>query len=396
MDRKKRRFVFINLHGNEFLVKTLNKIIFGQSVAVKHRYLLEYLLDRDDIEVCSFMTIRGLSLSYTTQNRFLQSFRFLEHKLAMKKNGFAERGIKVISDIKDLRPDDILIAYSYYGSTQLCLNEIPDCKRVICQIHFGTTNSDLQKRFAPHAMYNESDLRRYSGMWRRDLPWFDKEFLTIPFVYEPRFKNLKPFAERKQKAVSVGTITYMHHITDYYGEPCVQPARRNCRDLGRERPDLIDSFNFDYNETEHDKKVEISSNPIVRIYQRLHAKFTGGHQKQYYSFNMVEKLNDYRIAVVGEEVMGIPGIGFVEAMACGCAYIGQTVGYYEEYGMVEGVHYIGYDGSKADLIKKLEYWLKPENQIRLEEIAATGCDFVRSHFDKETVATKLVNKLLEL
>lgn len=396
MKTKKRRIVFINLHGNEFLVKTLNKIIFGQSVAVKHRYLLEYLLDRDDIEVCSFMTRRGLSLSYTTQNRFLQSFRFLEHRLVLKKNRLNRRGIKVISDIKDLRPDDILIAYSYYSGTQLCFDELPDCKRVICQIHFGTANSELQKYFNPHAMYNESDLRKYSGMWRRDLPWFNKEFVTMPFVFEPRFQNLRPFAERKQKAVSVGTITYMHNITDYYGEPCAQPARRNCRDLGKERSELMDSFNFDYSENQHDKKIKISNNPIVRTYQRLHAKFTGGHQKQYYSFNMVEKLNDYRIAVVGEEIMGIPGIGFVEAMACGCAYVGQTVGYYEDYGMVEGVHYIGYDGTKEDLINKLEYWLRPENQSRLEKIAVTGCDFVRSHFNKETVAFNLVNRLLDL
>ena len=49
-----RRVIFVNLHGNEFLVKTINKIIFKQSVAVKHRYLLNYLLDREDIEDCIY------------------------------------------------------------------------------------------------------------------------------------------------------------------------------------------------------------------------------------------------------------------------------------------------------------------------------------------------------
>ena len=56
---EKRRVVFVNLHGNEFLVKTLNKIVFGQSVAVKHRYLLDYLLGCDDIEVCTYINERG-------------------------------------------------------------------------------------------------------------------------------------------------------------------------------------------------------------------------------------------------------------------------------------------------------------------------------------------------
>ena len=43
------RVVFVNLHGNEFLVKTLNKIIFKQSVAIKHKYFLDYLLANPEV-----------------------------------------------------------------------------------------------------------------------------------------------------------------------------------------------------------------------------------------------------------------------------------------------------------------------------------------------------------
>ena len=77
------RIVFVNLHGNEFLVKTINKILFKQSVAIKHKYILDYLLSREDVEVCSYINKRGLSLSYKTRNRFLQSFRFIEHRYVM-------------------------------------------------------------------------------------------------------------------------------------------------------------------------------------------------------------------------------------------------------------------------------------------------------------------------
>ena len=44
------RIVFVNLHGNEFLVKTLNKYIFKQSVAIKHKYFLDYLLSRPEVD----------------------------------------------------------------------------------------------------------------------------------------------------------------------------------------------------------------------------------------------------------------------------------------------------------------------------------------------------------
>lgn len=392
----KRRIVFINLHGNEFLVKTLNKIIFGQSAAVKHKYLLDYLLDRDDIEVCSFITKRGLSLSYTTQNAFLQSFRLWEHRKVLKENGIDRKKVTLIKNENDLRPNDILVAYSYYAPTQICFENIPDAIRIICQIHFGTQHSELEKLYSPHTMYNEADLGKYSGMWRRDLPWYNNGFITIPFVFQDRFKRIKPFKDRRTKAVGIGTITYMHNITDFYGDPCAQPTRRNCRELGKEREDLIDSFNFDYLEDQQEAKAKSTRNPISKIYRRLYNKFFTGHQKQYFSFNMVDKFNDYKIAVVGEEIMGIPGIGFVEAMACGCAYIGQTVGYYEDYGMQEGVHYIGYDGSKEDLVTKLEYWERPENQTRLEEIANAGYEFVHKNFNKDAVARNLTERLLTI
>lgn len=388
----KQRIVFVNLHGNEFLVKTLNKIIFGQSVAIKHKYILDYLLNNNNYEVCSFINKRGLSLSYATKNPVLQSLRFLEHKIVMKKNAIPLNKVTVLKSENEIRHDDIVITYAYYGN-QLEWEIVPDATRVICQMHFGTSNAELERQFQPHAMYNESDLRKYSGMWRRDLPWFKGQFITIPFIPAPRFKNIKPLRERKNKAVGVGTITYMHDITNYYGEPCAQPARRNCRELGKERPDLIDSYNFDYAEDQQGKTYKPTRNPIKKIYRRLQAKITGGHQKQYFSFDMVEKFNEYRIAVVGEEIMGIPGIGFVEAMACGCAFIGQNVGYYEDYGMKEGIHYIGYDGTKEGLSKTIEFWQRPENQNKLELIANNGLSFVKENFRGDEIVNHLLSEL---
>ena len=107
------------------------------------------------------------------------------------------------------------------------------------------------------------------------------------------------------------------------------------------------------------------------------------------------KFNDYKMCVVGEEITGIPGIGFVEGMASGCAYIGQTIGYYEDYGMKEGVHYIGYDGTLEDLKAKISFYQLPENQTKLEEIAKSGCEFVRSRFNGTAAAEQLLNNLIE-
>lgn len=83
-----QRIVFVNLHGNEMLVKTMNKYVFKQSVAIKHKYLLDYLLEQPEIQVCSYINKRGFSMATSLPApvmKFLNLFRFMEHRYVLKK-----------------------------------------------------------------------------------------------------------------------------------------------------------------------------------------------------------------------------------------------------------------------------------------------------------------------
>ena len=388
------RIVFVNLHANEFLVKTLNKFIFKQSVAIKHKYILDYLLSRDDVEVCSFINKRGLSLSYSTRNRFLQSFRFLDHRITMHKNGIPMSKIKVLKHEDEIRHDDLVILYQIFGP-QFEFDKRPDAFIAVSQLHFALSASAMMEKVDPDLMFNESNMQQRFVGFNEYFGWFHKQYMVIPFVFAPRFKVVKPFAERQNKAVSVGTVTYPGYLIKYYGHDCLQPARKQVYDNARELTPWVDCFNSDYLEDDKLSKHSANDSKLVRTFKRLHDKFFVGHQKKYYSFDMVEKFNDYKMCIVGEEIVGLPGIGFVEGMACGCAYLGQTVGYYEDYGMKEGVHYIGYDGTLDDLKAKITYYQQPEHQQELETIARTGCEFVRSHFNGPAAAESLLNNLLE-
>lgn len=388
------RIVFVNLHGNEFLVKTLNKFIFKQSVAIKHKYILDYLLSRDDVEVCSYINKRGLSLSYSTRNRFLQSFRFLDHRITMKKNGIPSNKIKVFKHEDEIRHDDLVILYQIFGP-QFEFDHRPDAFIAVSQLHFALGAVPMIEKVDPDLMFNESNMQKRFIAFGEYFGWFHKQYEVIPFVFAPRFKVVKPFNERKNKAVSVGTVTYPGYLVKYFGHDCLQPARKQIYDNAKELTPWVDCFNSDYLEDDKMSKHSASDNQLVKVIKRLHDKFFVGHQKKYYSFDMVEKFNDYKMCIVGEEIVGLPGIGFVEGMASGCAYLGQTVGYYEDYGMKEGVHYIGYDGTLDDLKAKISYYQQPEHQQELETIAKTGCEFVRSHFNGPAAAESLLNKLLD-
>lgn len=108
---------------------------------------------------------------------------------------------------------------------------------------------------------------------------------------------------------------------------------------------------------------------------------------------MVEKFNEYKMCLVGEEILGVPGIGYVEGMACGCAYIGLDSPMYRNLGLIPGVHYISYDGTKEGLRQVVEYYQQEEHQKELEQIAKTGCEYVRTNFNANAVAEKLIDNL---
>ena len=96
-------------------------------------------------------------------------------------------------------------------------------------------------------------------------------------------------------------------------------------------------------------------------------------------FDIVGLYNKYMMFVNPEEIIGLPGIGFVEGMACGCAYIGLDSSIYSDIGMKKGVHYIAYDGTLSDLCDKISYY--QENEDELEEIAGNGKKFIRDNND---------------
>ena len=389
----KKRIIFVNLHGNEFLVKTINKIIFKQSVAIKHKYLLDYLLCKEDIEVCTFLNDKSMSISYTHAGVFPKWMAKLEHKYILKKNGIPLNKVTILTDESQIRKDDILIIYNFYAN-QYEFKQRPDCLIAVCHIHFNTSNAERMKAIEPDVLYNEANFQHGSKIYNEFYSWFKKDFIVIPFVYANRFIPKCDFKDRKNKCFSTGTITYMHNITPYYGDPCAQPARKQIVTHKEELKEYVDCYNSDYLE-DTEKHKSKKNNFVSRIYNNIYSKLFSGRQTKYYSFDMVEKFNEYKMCLIGEEIMQIPGIGFVEGMASGCAYIGQTIGYYEDYGLKEGVHYIGYDGTIEDLKRKISYYQKPENQEELERIAKTGCEFVRENFCGNKVAEMLMNKIMK-
>lgn len=395
-----QRIIFVNLHSDWMLLKSASVYLWKFSAAIKHGYILNYLLNNSNYEVCNYINDRGFSSlrnDNTLLMKFLNLFRFIENKYTLKVNGIDNKKITVIKDIKHIRPDDIIILYNICTDNYRGMENVKAFK-ALSMLHFHGKKDEnaLIEKANIQCYFNEVDLSKSSELFRKyyhvERPW-----IVIPFVFADRFKNLRPFNDRKNKCFSTGTITYKpsEEFISVYGDPCDQPARKFVKDNPGFFKETVDCYSSDYLEDNPGKRYVPGEFPIIRLYKKIYNRTHIGKQKKYYSFNMVEKFNEYKMHLLGEEILGVPGIGFVEGMACGSAYIGLDSPMYRDYGLIPGVHYITYDGTKEGLRKTVEYWQKPENQDELEQIAKRGCEFVRKNFCGEKIAEKLINELVE-
>lgn len=394
-----QRVVFVNLHSDWMLLKTASVYLWKYSAAVKHGYLLNYLLESSEYEVCNYINDRGFSAlrsNNETLMKFLNLFKMWEYCKTLKVNGIPKDKITVIKRPEDIRPDDIVILYNVCGDNYRHMDGVHAFK-ALSMLHFHGRKDENAKieKAKIQCYFNEVNLSFTSEIFRKyynvERPW-----VVIPFVFAERFQNIKPFSERQNKCFSTGTITYKKHeeFLSVYGDPCDQPARKFVKDNPEFFKDTVDCYSSDYLEDNAGKKYVDGEFFLIRLYKQVYNRLYTGKQKKYYSFNMVEKFNDYKMHLLGEEILGVPGIGFVEGMACGSAYIGLDSPMYRDYGLIPGVHYIAYDGTKEGLRATVEHYQKPENQAELERIAKTGCEFVRENFCGKKIAKELMERLV--
>lgn len=394
-----QRVVFVNLHTSWMLVRNSQVIYFKTSAALKHRYILDYLLNSDEYEVCNFITDHGFSLVPNEGGVLnkLHALRFWENKTILKKNGIDPKKVTILTKASDIKQDDIVILYNIMGKSNYEVAGDIKAFKALSMLHFhGRENENALMEAADFQCYfNEVNLSESSELFRKYYhvarPW-----IVIPFVFADRFKNIKPFKERQNKCFSTGTITYKEHkeFVSVYGDPCDQPARKFVKDNPDFFEGTVDCYSSDYLEDNPGKKYVDGENYLIRLYKKFYNLTHVGKQKKYFSFNMVEKFNDYKMHLLGEEILGVPGIGYVEGMACGSAYIGLDSPMYRDLGLIPGVHYISYDGTKEGLRETVQFWQRPENQAELEQIAKRGCEYARANFCGEAVARHLMDNIV--
>lgn len=390
------RVIYLNLHSNGAFVRTLPQIISKRHPMSKEKANLKYLIDHG-IEVADLVTVDD---SYIPLISKIKStwLRTLEAKYVLKKNGYHRNDIKIITQAKEISEKDILILRSTHMSVYEKSSEI-DVVKIVDHMHFYGEKkaADLLKDKGIQYYMFDVDLNKYSKLYQKNYSWFTGEFIMRPYSYQPRFTAKKNFNERMTKAVAMGTLTkcLMPEFIEMYGSEYYQPHRKMIMDNADKYPNELDSYISEYQDTAL-KEIKDRDTKITKLFKKTYNYFHSGQQKAYFSFDMVDKYNEYKMFICPEDINGSYGVGTIEGMACGCAMIGWNYGAFEDMGMVAGKHYIAYDGTMGDLIAKIRYYQLTENQNELESIAKTGCEFIRENFSEEAVAKRYYEDLKKI
>jgi glycosyltransferase involved in cell wall biosynthesis len=362
----------------------------------KHKYLIDYALEHG-IQVCNY--ISGEHTQFGRLGRLFKKInpKFVckfESNYVFKKNGYKNQ-ISILTSPSSIAPDDIVIGYFHDIYIRNLIKKLPG-KKVLMGNHFIRIDKNVDLR-GIDAFVNEINLTNNEFI-KKYFNLKGVKMIVCPFTFEDRFQVKSKFLTRKNKAIAMGTLSTVKNdpkyrlYIDFYKTAWVQPMRKEIYDHTSECHELIDSYiSYIF---EDRKEISNSDNCITKIYKKIYNHKTGWQQKQYTSFDMVEKYNEYKMFVCPEELVGMPGIGYVEGMACGVAYIGLDSDMYSCVGLIAGKHYIPYDGTMKDLKKKIVYYQEHEEECA--EIAEAGSKFVREHFNQITVAKKFYDDISTL
>lgn len=389
------RLILHNPHTHNFFWPTLFDILIRNSISKKsqkYAYILDFLT-KNKIKFWIYLDCHDSSLPKPFKRSFFMKIELFLWLLFKRINPF---NVKFIYNIKDVQKDDIFFSFSirnldtdYHG-----IDNIAD-KIFIKIFHFThyVQNTKLVaknfNRLNIDFVVAENNLNR-TPYFKHFFKNYNKDVYYLPFIYKEKFQKIIPFNKRENKCLSTWSIvdtlnfSFFDDFRSFFKVNVLQPLRKEILDHKDKNSKFIDCF---MNTSKPEKKL------MAKIFLIFKIIFYGLKIK-YYSTDIVQEYNKYKMFINTEEHYDVPWIWFVEGMACGCAYIGKIDPMYTDLWMIPWVHYIGHNWSLDDIIEKIKYYQK--NSKELETIANNWYEFVTKQLNREIVAKKFYKDLTKL
>lgn len=404
------KILLYNAHREWWFGRSVKWWLHRRPWKAKYKYILDGLLN--DYVVAIFVPL--------SSNFFKQTLTKLEIVLWAKLNGLSAKNLKVEFSLEIVKNYDLVFSSYNHNISDLTPEHDFRVYKDFCQriqgkhlLLFNHYPYNIQKSIERlkeikfDFFMAENNLSKNSKFFRKYFAQFlNVKFFVVPFQARASFKKEVPYPQRANMALAVGTVSVdmsqEKDFMDFFESPMLQPIRNQIHysDEGQLN-NLIQKQTSHINEVT--KKNNITMGAGVKAVRNTTGLLEKGlalynniflhGQKHYHSLDLSSLFNSYKYHIVGEEVVSLPGISFIEGMACGSLYIGLDDPMYEIYGMEPGKHYWSYDGTFSDLLLQIQY-LNSVPRLA-DKIAVNGYELVCSNFRPETVYHNHIKTFVE-
>jgi len=393
------RFIFLTPQKSAFFGATVLNYFSKIHSTTRYKYLIDYF-SFNFKKLYIFITPSASSLPDYLKRYFPIRLELFIWALINRLNPFK---IQILTKPEDISADDVLFSQTLRTFDLNIAYKFPADHRfleIFHITHFNNFTSSLAKNLkslSPDLLVAENNFYKNTPYFRKYFKFYQKNVYVLPYTFENRFHSYLPFNQRINKCLATGSVVITTNLNDsgqfsdfnnYYQVDSLTPLRKTLMDNKDKITACVDTLTSMV--FEHQPKYSSpNDNFIIKLFNSIYNGISISKMK-YFKYNIVDKYNRYKMFTVPEEI-SLPSVGFVEGMACGCAYIGLIDPMYTDLGLIPGRHYIGHDGTLKGLLEKIKYYQKHPQE--LEIIAKNGHDFVTVNFNGPTVAKKFLDDI---
>ncbi len=352
----------------------------------KFLFLIKTILINNEIKIIFFLyNKRKSKFKY-----ILQILKLYVWAISNNLNCF---NIKFTSNLSKIGKEDI-----FYGQSRVILQskiyklfKNRNFKLALHLSHYEINTREkglMAEEILVDRFVAETNLYKHSKYFRRYFPYYKKDVYIMPIVAQGRFKSYKDFFKRKNKCIVSGRTIILNNkeysdFVEFFQFKYQHPMRywifENRKSNSKEITNFISNSSILINESKNKNKSVTAKNIKENYYE---------------GFDIVKEFNNHTMFVAPEELNDLPTLTVSEGVACGCVLIATKDYIYQGWGLIPNFHYISYDGSYDDLIKKINYYINNINELNI--IAKNGQDYFKKKINSENVTKNFVKFLKEI
>ena len=212
-------------------------------------------------------------------------------------------------------------------------------------------NNKLKKRKVDYVL-GYCNHGKHCGFFQKYYSGYKDKVIAVPFGFGERFKAYKPFNERINKAIALGSVNPINDAKD--------------KSL-KEYAAFFDSEEF----THKLRRAVVLHRDEWREY--IDDKLPTHPETKNPFYDPVEELNNYTMFINDAGLMNFPPARTYEGIACGCVMVAEDREIYKDLGFVDSVNCILFEpGNYEQMVSKVEFYIKnPQLLINMHDNSVT-------------------------